>query len=139
MKVFLDTNVLLDALVERDEPKFTENAALILSLGENGILDLRMSALSIPTIAYVLKNLSSSRKKSIIRDLTAIVKVLPSLTEHITNMLESPVSDIEDALQVQSAKEGGCDLIVTRNLRDFKSADLPTISPDALLARVVIG
>lgn len=138
MKVFLDTNVLLDAFVERDEPKFTENAALILSLGENGILDLRMSALSIPTIAYVLKNLSSSRKKSIIRDLTAIVKVLPSLPEHITNMLESPMSDIEDALQVQSAKEGCCDLIVTRNLRDFRAADIPTISPDALLERVII-
>ena len=73
-----------------------------------------MSALSMSTIAYVLKNMTSVRKKEIIKDLTTIVKVPPVLPEHMDNMLESPMKDIEDAIQVQSAKEGLCDLIVTR-------------------------
>lgn len=136
MKVFLDTNILLDTLVVRPDKSFTENSMQILSLGENGVLDLYISVLSVPTIAYVLKNKTSEQKKSIITDLTSIVKVLPSLPQHVETMLESPIRDIEDALQVQSAKEGQCDLIVTRNTRDFTDAGMPVLSPEGLLKRI---
>lgn len=137
MKVFLDTNILLDALVERSEPMFLKNAETIFALGENGVIDLYMSVLSIPTIAYVLKNMTSERKKSIIRDLTSIVEPLPSYPEHVRNMLEQQMADIEDALQVQSALEGQCDIIVTRNLQDFRDSAIPAISPDDFLARII--
>ena len=137
MKAFLDTNILLDVLVERTDPKFSENAEIILGLGENGTLDLYMSVLSIPTIAYVLKNMTADKKKAVIKDLTSIVKVLPSLPEHVTNMLESPMKDIEDALQAESAKEGQCDIIVTRDTADFRHAGLPVISADELIKRIL--
>lgn len=136
MNVFLDTNILLDTLVERPDRSFTENSMQILSLGENGVLDLYISALSIPTIAYVLKNKTSEQKKTIIKDLTSIVKLLPSLPQHVDAMLEGPMRDIEDALQVQSAKEGQCDLIITRNARDFTDAGMPVLSPEGLLERI---
>lgn len=138
MIVFLDTNVLLDTLVVRDNPQFARNAATILSLGENGTLELRMSVLSVPTIAYVLKNMSPSAKKTIIGDLVDIVEVLPSLPEHVTNMLAGQISDIEDALQVQSAVEGRCDVIVTRNIHDFRQSEIPAITPDDLLDRILL-
>lgn len=138
MRVFLDTNILLDTLVVRDNPQFAKNAATILSLGENGTLELCMSALSIPTIAYVLKNMSSSVKKTIIRDLVDIIEVLPSLPEHVTNMLAGQMSDIEDALQVQSAVEGKCNVIVTRNIHDFRLSEIPAIAPDDLLDRILL-
>ncbi len=138
MRVFLDTNVLLDTLVVRDNPQFARNAATILSLGENGTLELRMSVLSVPTIAYVLKNMSPSAKKTIIGDLVDIVEVLPSLPEHVTNMLAGQISDIEDALQVQSAVEGRCDVIVTRNIHDFRQSEIPAITPDDLLDRILL-
>lgn len=137
MKAFLDTNILLDALVVRTDPKFSENAEIILGLGENGTLDLCMSVLSIPTIAYVLKNMTADKKKEVIKDLTSIVNVLPSLSEHVTNMLDSPIKDIEDALQAESAKEGQCDIIVTRDTTDFRHAGLPVISPDELIKRIL--
>lgn len=75
----------------------------------------------------------SVRKKEIIKDLITIVKVLPVLPEHVNNILESPMKDIEDGLQAKSAMEGCCDLIVTRNESDFKEADRPVIGPDELL------
>ena len=137
MKVFLDTNILLDTLIERSNHEFTDNAATILGLGDNGIIDLYMSALSISTIAYVLKNMTSDRKKAIIKELITIVKVLPVLPEHVYNMLENPMKDIEDALQAQSAKEGLCDLIVTRNISDFKEAGIPVIEPQDLISRII--
>ena len=137
MKVFLDTNVLLDTIVERDNPQFTDDASTILSLGETQVIELFMSALSIPVIAYVIKNVNATRKKAIIKDLISIVKVLPSLPQHVDNILESTMNDIEDALQVQSAKEGQCDIIVTRDIADFKESDIPVISPQDLLSRII--
>lgn len=138
MRVFLDTNILLDTIVSRDNPEFARNAATILTLGENGALELYMSALSIPTIAYVLKNMSPAAKRTIIGELIDIVKVLPSLPGHVANMLESQINDIEDALQVQSAAEGGCDVIVTRNTHDFKLSEIPAIAPDEFLRRILV-
>ncbi len=138
MKVFLDTNILLDVLVERDNKEFTENATTILGLGSNRVLDLYMSVLSVTTIAYVLRNMTTVKKKGIIKDLVSIVKVLPSLPEHVENMLECQMNDIEDAMQVQSATEGQCDVIVTRNTTDFRDAGLPVISPEEFLKKIIM-
>lgn len=138
MKVFLDTNILLDVLVERDNKEFTENATTILGLGSNRVLDLYMSVLSVTTIAYVLRNMTTVKKKGIIKDLVSLVKVLPSLPEHVENMLECQMNDIEDAMQVQSAKEGQCDVIVTRNTTDFRDAGLPVISPEEFLKKIIM-
>ena len=138
MKVFLDTNILLDVLVERDNKEFTENATTILGRGSNRVLDLYMSVLSVTTIAYVLRNMTTVKKKGIIKDLVSIVKVLPSLPEHVENMLECQMNDIEDAMQVQSATEGQCDVIVTRNTTDFRDAGLPVISPEEFLKKIIM-
>lgn len=137
MRVFLDTNILLDALVERQDRHFNENASIILQLGKNGVFELFMSVLSIPTIAYVLKNLGGNGKKSIIKNICALVTPLPALPDHIDAMLESRMDDIEDAMQVQSARTGNCDLIITRDRSDFKNADFPFLSPEEFLERVL--
>lgn len=81
--------------------------------------------------------MTTDKKKAVIKDLTSIVKVLPSLPEHVTNMLESPMNDIEDSLQAESAKEGQCDIIVTKDTADFRHAGLPVISPDELIKRIL--
>ena len=137
MRAFLDTNVLLDSIVERENQQFSDDAATILKLGKKGVLALCMSILSVPTIAYVLKNVNAARKRAIIQELTSIVEVLPALPGHVYEMLESPLNDIEDALQLFSAKEGGCELIVTRDVGDFSQADIPAITPENLLTRIL--
>lgn len=137
MRVFLDTNILLDALVERQDRHFNENASIILQLGKNGVFELFMSVLSIPTMAYVLKNLGGNGKKSIIKNICALVTPIPALPDHIDAMLESRMDDIEDAMQVQSARTGNCDLIITRDRSDFKNADFPFLSPEEFLERVL--
>lgn len=137
MRVFLDTNILLDVIIDRKDQHLKENANIILQFGKDRVIDLYMSVLSIPTIAYVLKNVSGSSKKSIIRSLCLIVHPLPSLPEHIDMMLENPMDNIEDALQVCSAKSGNCDLIITRDRSDFKNSDIPSLSPDEFLERVL--
>lgn len=137
MRAFLDTNVLLDHVIERKNLQFCLNADAILQAGKNGTVDLYMSVLSIPTIAYVIKNVTVDVKKAKICNLASVVKVLPSLPEHVNEMFESPLSDIEDALQLLSAKNGNCDVIVTRDVEDFALSDIPAISPEDFLSRIL--
>jgi predicted nucleic acid-binding protein len=47
--------------------------------------------------------------------------------------LNSDLSDFEDALQFYNAVESNCDIILTRNAKDFKKATLPVMSPDEFL------
>lgn len=133
MKVFLDTNVILDLLLQNRDPQDVERADILLEFGKRNELDLYMSALTIPTVAYVLKCKTPEQKKQILLSLTRYITLLPSLPEHVSRVLEGPMKDIEDALQVESAKEGLCDIIVTRDKRDFKDIDIPCVTPKELL------
>lgn len=135
MKAFLDTNVLLDILVIRDDERFREDAATLLQLGKDGFIELYMSVLSIPTIAYILKGHTNLQKRRTIKGLLSMVRVLPSTGEHVSGMIDSPIGDIEDAMQFQSALEGPCDLIVSRD-RDLRSGSLPVFTPEELLAQI---
>lgn len=135
MKAFLDTNVLLDILVIRDDERLREDAATLLQLGKDGFIELYMSTLSIPTIAYILKGHTNLQKRRTIKGLLSMVRVLPSTEEHVTGMIDSPIGDIEDDMQFQSALEGACDLIVSRD-RDLRSGSLPVFTPEELLAQI---
>lgn len=135
MKAFLDTNVLLDILVIRDDERLREDAATLLQLGKDGFMELYMSTLSIPTIAYILKGHTNLQKRRIVKGLLSIIRMLPSTGEHVSGMIDSPIEDIEDAMQFQSALEGNCDLIVSRD-RDLRAGSLPVFTPEELLTRI---
>lgn len=79
--------------------------------------------------------MSSDRKREIIRKITSIVKILPSTGDHVQQMLESPIDDIEDALQLQSARQGSCDVLISRD-RDFQKANLPSFTPEEFLQKL---
>lgn len=55
-------------------------------------------------------------------------------SERLKNALKVGFSDFEDAVLYQSAKNANIDTIVTRNIKDFKLAQLPVYAPDELLA-----
>lgn len=50
-------------------------------------------------------------------------------------MIDSRIGDIEDDMQFQSALEGDCDLIVSRD-RDLRSGPLPVFTPEELLRQI---
>ena len=68
MRVFLDTNILLDTILERSDASWRDNASTILQLGKNGVIELYISILSIPTVAYVLKTSAPTAKRASSRD-----------------------------------------------------------------------
>ena len=44
--------------------------------------------------------------------------------------LESDMRDFEDAIIAESCARNEIDLIITRNLKDFKSSPVPAMTPD---------
>lgn len=133
MRLFLDTNVMLDLLGKR-EP-FFESAARIISLADKGKATLAVSALSYATTDYFLskmfgadKSVESLRKFKTISDIVALDEVI------VEKSLNSGFIDFEDGLQYFSAIKAECQYIITRNVKDFKNAEIPVLTPDDFLA-----
>lgn len=112
--VFLDTNILIDYVLNRPGGNDAEQ---LLMHGRNCDIRLAASLLTFANMAYILKG------KIDIRDfftmLTGFVNVLPMDGGQLQAALGKQVRDFEDMLQFQCAKAGGCDVIITNNKRDF--------------------
>ncbi len=131
-KIFLDTNVLLDALLP-GRPS-TDASRRILAIGDEETR-LYFSSLSVANLAYVLrKNLDKERAVDMIGVLFKKYYVLPVIDMDIYNALRSSCPDFEDAMQISCADFGNCDCIVTNNIRHFRGfAPLPVYTPEELL------
>jgi predicted nucleic acid-binding protein len=131
-KLFLDTNVVLDLLGER--MPFYENAAKIASLADKGLINIVVSALSYSTIFYLLSKFEDSEiVKEKLRKLKVISETADLTNRIIEKGLESNFIDFEDALQYHCAISKDCNIIITRNIKDFKESAIPVLSPTEYL------
>lgn len=127
-KLFVDTNIVID-LLSRREPYYDE-AATLFSLADKNQVELSISSLTIANTSYVLLGqMDSAKAKSILRKLRLIVKILP-LDDKIVGLAlnDETFYDFEQGLQYFTAIENGQDLIITRNLKDFKKSKLPIMT-----------
>jgi predicted nucleic acid-binding protein len=134
-RVFLDTNVVIDLLGER-EP-FYGAAARLATLAERGKIHASVSALTWATVYYVLSKFES---RDAVRHKISLFKSLVT-TVDLTNRdihlgLSTTFNDFEDALQYFAAIRAGCKVFITRNVKDFKSAEIPVFSPDEYLGTI---
>ena len=127
-KLFVDTNIVID-LLSRREP-FFEEAASLFSLADKKQIELSVSSLTIANTSYVLLGqLDSNKSKSILRKLRLIVNILQLDDKTIGLALnDETFPDFEDGLQYFTAIENGQELIITRNLKDFKNSKLPAMT-----------
>ena len=117
MKVFLDTNILLDYGQIRDDFLY---AKAIMELGERKEIDLYASYLSYANMGYILRHYPKEEMWGLIRDMREGIHVLDTSASQLDKTLEHPpVKYYEDLLQYQCAIAGECDIIVTNNKRDF--------------------
>ena len=133
MKVFLDTNVLLDFGLDRGDADF---AGGILQLGQDGLIELYASYLSYANMGYILRGHPVAERYALVRMMREPVDVLPCDASQLDAGLLIEVKDFEDMLQYQCAKAAGCDVIVTNNKRDFHDfCDLPFLTAEEFLLR----
>lgn len=116
-KLFLDTNVLLDILLER--PGY-EAALDILQLGSDGKAVLCTSYLSMANIAYVLrKEFSGGILLPTLKQISSLLEVLPMDGTQLQQALLLSGPDFEDILQAVCAAAAGCRIILTHNTKHF--------------------
>jgi predicted nucleic acid-binding protein len=134
MKVLIDSNVILDALLDR-QPN-AENALKILALSENKVIQGFLSASAVTDIHYIVSRQVKDRKVAIqaIRDLLQSVSVASVGESEIYVALQKNWNDFEDALQYAVADQAEADYIISRNGKDFEEKNIPVIEPELFLS-----
>ena len=127
-KLFIDTNIVID-LLSRREPYYKESAELF-SLADRKKVEISISSLTIANTSYVLlRQLKSNRVKEVLRKLRLVVNVLPLDNKIIGLALnDETFTDFEDGLQYFTAIEHEQEMIITRNLKDYKSSQIPVMT-----------
>ncbi len=131
-KLFLDANVVLDLLGERDP--FYKAIARIATLADKGEINLVVSALTYSIVFFLLSKFEDREVvKEKIRKFKVIAETSDLTDKIIEKGLSSKFSDFEDALQYHCALMMNCDIVITRNGKDFKGSEIPVLSPDEFL------
>ena len=132
-KILIDTDIILDFFFDR-EP-FSENASKILSLCESKEITGHVTPVIISNVYYLLRR--TAKHEKVIEKLTLLISFLEVLVVDKKVVLESLASsfkDFEDALQNYSAEQSNrIDVIITRNIKDYKNSCLSVMLPDNYL------
>ena len=133
-KVFLDTNIIMDFVENRERREYAET---IIELGKRGVIKLYASFLSFANMGYILRHRSQEERYRMISNARKVVTILPCDADQLDNTLDNPVKDYEDMLQYQCALAAKCDVIVTNNKRDFyEFSQLPFLTSEEFLLQV---
>lgn len=133
MRVFVDTNVLLDVLAER-EP-FYADSQRVWTLSEAGRIEAFVSAVSFTNCYYIVRKYAGARRAEKALRLLRDVFTPADLTSQVINQaMDSGFADFEDAVQFYSAARAQAECIITRDVDHFPRAHPPVLSPAEFLA-----
>jgi predicted nucleic acid-binding protein len=132
VKVLFDTNIVLDVLLNRES--YVNNAIALFDAVEKQIIQGYLCATTITTIDYLAtKALGKAGSKIAVSKLLELFVIAEVNRRTLITALSSNFSDFEDAVLFHAGFDAGVDNVVTRNAKDFKTAELPVYSPDELL------
>lgn len=136
MKVFLDTNILLDVLIKR-EPFFVFSKRL-WELSELNKLIGIVSALSFNNIFYIVrKNSDGYLARDCVKKLRAIFEICEVDSKILNQAIDSEIKDLEDAVQYFSALRTGAKFLVTRNPDGFPaSTPIAIVTPEMFIKEI---
>lgn len=137
MKVFLDTNVLIDYVCKREN--FYERACILFDLAHTKQIEMSISTLSFINAYYVglrYKRAADELRAGLLQ-IQTFVTVSNLDNEMLKKSLLQGVKDVEDAAQYYSALSVSADGIVTRNKKDFAFSSIPVYTPEELLAKIL--
>jgi len=136
MKIFIDTNVFLDALLNRDNGL---SKKLIQHLEKQNI-EISLSDVSVINIAYIIrKDFSKDEIKEIVDILLKKHTIVCASGKIIENANRSKFKDFEDGVQYFCAKEIEADLIISNNKKDFIESEIFVFKADEFYALYIDG
>ena len=132
-RVFVDTNIVIDLLAKR-EPFFID-AQNLLTLGDREDIEIQIWALTFANVFYsVSKHHKSIDARKLLSQFKVLVTILALEDKSIELALASDFDDFEDGLQHVIAMENNSEVIITRNKKDFKNANIPIMTASEYLS-----
>lgn len=132
-KVFIDTNIFIDYIDNREGAGFAQN---IFNIAAKGKIILCASTLTFANMAYIIKKRRTREEVlNILDHFEQCVEVLSMDRQQLRNAIDQPCKDFEDMLQYQCAAAGNCEVFVTHNVKDYREfCEVPVMtSRDYLL------
>lgn len=138
-KILLDTNILLDYLINEREGNHAAQRIMELTVEEK--LVSYVSPITMLNIFYILrKQRTEQERKEIIESFLEILNIVELDFDTLQLGLYAPIADYEDGVQYMSAKKANVDFIVTGDQR-FRNYDLDIqrISSGEFIERIDSG
>jgi len=128
MRVFLDTNIIIDFYALREQ--FYRPAATIIDLAERKEIEIAVSATTFVNAFYILRRqFNATELYRSMRSLAELCFITPTDKAIIEKALSLEWLDFEDCTQAISAQTINADVIVTRNAKDFESTTIKVQTP----------
>lgn len=135
MRVLVDTNVVLDVLLERRP--FSEAAAQVFALVEESRIEGFLCATTLTTVDDLLgQALAPAKAREALQRLLNLFEIAPVNRPVLEQALRSGIADFEDAVLEQAGRLVAVDAITTRNVRDFGKSTVTVFDPLELISTV---
>ncbi|MCW3489760.1 type II toxin-antitoxin system VapC family toxin [Dethiobacter alkaliphilus] len=129
MKILIDTNIILDVLLNRQP--FVEKSARLFELAEKEKLEAFITSNSVTDIVYILRKAYGMEEiRNYLLIMFSFIKILNVAANDVVSALKMDVKDFEDAIIMQCAKQNGMDIIVSRNKKDFAGSPVKCLTVD---------
>ena len=131
-KVFVDTDIVLDLLSNR--APFYSHSAHLFSEADKGKIRIHVSSLTFSNLNYILSRQYSvdQARKKLLKFKTLVIVL--SVTDKVVELaLSSDFKDFEDGLQYFTAIESNLKTLLTRNLKDYKTAEITVMTAEQFL------
>jgi predicted nucleic acid-binding protein len=135
MKVLIDTNVILDVLI--NNAVFFAHSKKMFDFAEQKQITGYISASAITDIFYIAQR--KLGKRAIKEAIKKVLKVFypATVTENnIYQALDMEWDDFEDSLQYIVGEGLSVEYIVTRNTKDFASSPIPAVTPEQFIGKI---
>lgn len=128
--ILIDSDVLLDFFYDRKP--FSESASKVLTNCESGVIKGHITPVIVSNCYYLLRK--TAKHETVItklKQLLSFIDVLDMSHRNVLAALDSSFKDFEDALQYHTALQSyAVDVILTRNLKDYKKSIIPVMTPE---------
>ena len=132
-KVFIDTNVIIDAITLRDYD-YQPSKALLYNIVE-GKINGYICSKQITDIYYIFKKYFQNEQdiRSNIKKIISLFEILPLIKGDILSCLNTEMRDFEDAILCEVSKVNMIPVFITKNIAHFSNAKMLALTPKQFL------
>ena len=135
MYVLLDTNVVLDSVLQR--PPWHKDADAMLQAATSGQITCAATSLTVATVFYVARKAAGIAKaRAAVQKCLSGLTILPIDKQSLVDADASPGVDFEDNIVIAAAVTAAVDAVITRNVAHFSHSPIPAWDPPELLRRL---